>query len=182
MYDESCDYRGYRCTSRTPDEELPRIRSVNVQPDYPMADRHLGGPRRLTDRRATPFAGALDRPPPGRHDCSVRAGVDRSRTGCASVNPNVGRESGAPLGGGATREPLPVSAGKQAGLQAGRNERKSGHENGVEGCCAGLGRLGSGDRNRGSWENACWAGRFLDDGRLSPGFSVAAPATCPVAL
>ena len=31
-------------------------------------------------------------------------------------------------------------------------------------------------------ENACWAGRLLDDGRLSPGFSVAAPATCPVAL
>ena len=30
-----------------------------VPPDYPMAAPELGGPRRLTDRRATPFAGAL---------------------------------------------------------------------------------------------------------------------------
>ena len=63
-----------------------------------------------------------------------------------------------------------------------RYARSSGHENATEGCCWGLGGLGSGDRNGGSWENACWAGRLLDDGCLSPGFSVAAPATCPVAL
>src|SRR5215217_4819462 len=65
---------------------------------------------------------------------------------------------------------------------AGRGCRFSGHENGARRLLFWSWPLGSGDRDRGFWENACWAGRFLDDGRSSPSFSLAAPATCPVAL
>src|SRR3954468_11000467 len=43
--------------------------------------------------------------------------------------------------------------------------------------------LGSVDRDEGRlWENAGWAGRFGRWACWSPGVSVAAPATCPVAL
>src|SRR3954447_14294239 len=47
--------------------------------------------------------------------------------------------------------------------------------------CHPVADVGSGDWERGLWENAGWAGRFAR-WALSPGFSVAAPATCLVAL
>src|SRR3954447_25526151 len=47
--------------------------------------------------------------------------------------------------------------------------------------CHPVADVGSGDWDRGLWENAGWAGRFAR-WASSPGFSVAAPATCLVAL
>jgi hypothetical protein len=91
-----------------------------------------------------------------------------------------GSQARARMRDGATLAP-PRNAG--ASSAARRTTACRGMKMALEGCCSGSGPgLGSGDRDRGFLGNACWAGRLLDDGRSSPGFSVAAPATCPVAL
>jgi hypothetical protein len=51
-----------------------------------------------------------------------------------------------------------------------------------EGCCSGSAGVGSADRNRGSLGERMLGRPVWTMGVLSPGFSVAAPATCPVAL
>ena len=136
-----------------------------------------GSARNTIRRRAGPTAARAAR------NCSVRAGVDRSRTGCSARLTQCGWESGAPLGGGATREPLPVWPGSRQGAgKPHETNGKSGHENAARGLLSGARPLRSGDRDRGSSGERRLGRPFLRRWAVSPGFSVAAPATGPVAL